>query len=154
MAKDSTIKNIRDLMLCNKEVKSLTENSLQVAELNHILASALPAKLSQFCTVASYRNGSLILQAQTGSAATQLKFMQPQIFAKLKKSSKFRALQEICIRIAAQQPKLDRHYKREAPTVSTQNRDLIRQTANGLTDQDLAASMRKLATTLENYGKK
>ena len=140
-------------MLCNQEVKSLTENSLQVAELNHILASALPQKLAQFCTVTSYRNGSLTLQAQTSSAATQLKFMQPQIFAKLKKSSKFRALQEISIRIAAQQPKLDRHYTREAPIVSTQSRELIRQTANSLSDQDLAASMRKLANTLENYGK-
>ena len=140
-------------MLCNQEVKSLTENSLQVAELNHILASALPEKLAQFCTVASYRNGSLTLQAQTGSAATQLKFMQPQISAKLKKFSKFSALQEISIRIAAQQPKLDRHYKRETPAVSTQSRELIRQTANNLADQELAASMRKLANTLENYGK-
>ncbi|MEE2729211.1 MAG: DciA family protein [Pseudomonadota bacterium] len=153
MAQDSTIKNIRDLMLCNQEVKSLTENSLQIAELNHILATALPAKLAQFCSIGSYRNGALILEARTGSAATQLKFMQPQIFGKLKKSSKFRALQNINIRIAAPQPKLDRHYIRRAPVVSAQNRTLIRQTADTLSDQNLASSMRKLADTLENYGK-
>ena len=141
-------------MLCNKEVKSLTENSLQVAELNHILVSALPTKLAQFCSIASYRNGSLVLLAQTGSAATQLKFMQPQIFSKLRKSNKFRALQEINIKIQGTQPKLDRHYKRAAPTVSEQNRALIRQTADALTDEPLADSMRKLADTLRNYGKK
>ena len=141
-------------MLCNQEVKSLTENSLKVAELNHILMSALPAKLAKFCSVASYRNGCLVLETQTGSAATQLRFMQPQIFAKLKKSSKFRALQEVAIRVSPQQQQLDRRYTRQPPSVSEQNRTLIRQTADAIPDQGLAASMRKLADTLENYGKK
>ena len=153
MAQDITIKNIRDLMLCNQEVKSLTENSLQVAELNHILASSLPSKLAQYCQVASYRNGALTLETSTGSAATQLKFIQPQIFAKLKKSSKFRALQKITIRIAALQPKLDRHYTRRVPSVSEQNCSLIRQTADTIEDNQLADSMRNLAKTLGNYGK-
>lgn len=141
-------------MLCNKEVKSLTENSIQLVELNDILASTLPAKLSQFCKVASYRNGALILETATGSAATQLKFMLPKIQAGLKKSSKFRALQNITIRIASQQSRLDRHYKRTAPTVSDHNKALLRQTAESLQDKDLASSMQKLADTLENYGKK
>lgn len=141
-------------MLCNQEVKSLTENSIQLVELNHILASALPAKLSQFCKVANYRNGALILETSTGSAATQLKFMQPKIHADLKKSSKFRALQSISIRIAAQQQTLDRHYKRSVPPVSERNQGLIRQTADSLSDGGLASSMRNLADTLENYGKK
>ncbi|AUM14099.1 hypothetical protein Kalk_17455 [Ketobacter alkanivorans] len=154
MAQDTNIKNIRDLMLCNKEVKSLTENSIQLVELNHILASALPAKLAQFCRVANYRNGALILETSSGSSATQLKFMQPKIHALLKKSSKFRALQSISIRIAAPQQKLDRHYKRSASPVSEHNQTLIRQTADTLNDGDLASSMRKLADTLENYGKK
>ncbi|HAG95349.1 MAG: hypothetical protein CMK83_14160 [Pseudomonadales bacterium] len=152
MAQDGTIKNIRDLMLCNKEVKSLTENSLQVAELNHILATSLPSKLAQFCKVASYRNGALHLETRTGAAATQLRFMQPQIFSKLKKSSKFRALQSINIRIAAAPAQLDRHYKRSLPTVSRQNCLLIRQTADTIADHQLADSMRNLADTLKNRG--
>lgn len=140
-------------MLCNQEVKSLTENSRQLSELNHILQNCLPEKLAQYCQIRNYRNGSLTLETSTGSAATQLRFMQPQIHSKLKKSSKFRALQSINIKIASPQKTLDRRYKRQLPAVSSQNQNLIRQTADELSDEGLAASMRNLADTLKNYGK-
>lgn len=141
-------------MLCNKDVRSITQNTIQVAELNRILDASIPPKLAQFCAVTSYRNGVLTLETSTGSAATQLKFIEPKLLTKLKQTQQFQALMEIKIRMGSTQPsKLDRHYTRPAPEVSEHSRSLIRQTADIITDQPLAASLHKLADTLENYGK-
>jgi len=141
-------------MLRNKEVKTLSEQSLQTRELSHTLKSVLSPKIAQYCMLNSYRNGVLTLDTTTGSVATQLKFMQPQIMARMKHTREFQALQEIRIRNGAPPPKLDRQYTRPAPHVSEQNRSLIRQTADTIDDQPLAASLRKLADTLDDYGKK
>lgn len=141
-------------MLCNKEVKQLTENARNLDELNHILEQFMPEKLVQFCHLKSYVNGALTLEAISGAAATQLRFLQPQLASKLKTHPKFSALQSINVKVASQKPKLERGYTRQANPVSEQNREMIRDTADTLHDPDLASSMRKLADTLENYGKK
>ena len=152
MTQDTTIKNIRDLMLCNQEVKSLTENATQLIELDKLFRAVLPPKLARYCRVGNYRNGQLLLETQSASAATQLKFLLPQIRGKLKKSSKFRALQDIKLRVAQPEPKLDRHYRRPAPPVSRHSQQLIRQTAENLSDRELASAMRRLADTLGKSG--
>ena len=140
-------------MRYNKDVNSLAENASQLLELNHILQAALPTRLASFCTLRSYRNGSMVLEATTGSAATQLRFLQPQLITKLKKSTHFRALQSLVIKVAEQPAKLDRQYTRNIPPVSPENRQIIRDTAAGIDDEALSASMINLADTLEKYGK-
>ncbi len=140
-------------MLCNKEVKQLTENVRQLHELNHILEQYMPSLLSQYCQLKSYSYGNLTMEASSGAAATQLRFLQPQLIAKLRNHPKFSGLQKISVKVASQQPKLDRQYTRQVEPVSQQNRTLIRDTASTINDDSLASSMRNLADTLDNYGK-
>ncbi len=137
----------------NKDVMSLTENASQLLELNHIFKQMLPDKLANFCQIRSYRNGSMVLETSTGSAATQLRFMQPQLLTKLKKSTQFSAVQTITIKIAEQPIKMDRGYTRATNPVSLENRQAIREAAASITDDALAESMNRLADTLEKYGK-
>ena len=140
-------------MLCNQEVKQLTENARQIHELNLIFEQFVPNMLAQFCKIRHYMNGSLTLEASSGAAATQLRFLQPQLISKLKTQPKFSGLHTITVKVAGPKAQLDRHYKRKAIAVSQQNQELIRDTASTINDDDLASSMRKLADTLNNYGK-
>ncbi len=150
---DVIIKNIRDLLLYNKKVTSMTQDRAKSHEQNLILQENLPKTLSQFCQLIQYQNGILIIRANSGSAATQLRFLQQKLKSRLKKHSQFSALNTIKIKVADQPLKLDRAYTRSVKAVSERNRNLLRETANNLVDQDLASSMHKLANTLENYGR-
>lgn len=140
-------------MLCNKEVRSITTNSHQLLELNHIIQGLLPSMLAQYCEIQSYNNGQLLLETSSASASTQLRFILPRLREKLKNNSQFSALQSINIKVKTIAPKLDRHYSRSTKPVSNKNLDLLRQTASSLSDPDLASSMNRLAETLDRNKK-
>lgn len=141
-------------MLCNKDVKQLTAYAHQLHELNHILQNFMPSMLIQYCKIKQYEYGNLKLEASSGSAATQLRFLQPQLMQKLKSHPKFSALQNISVVVSKPTQTLDRHYSRAVDAPSKQNCNLIRQTASSIEDDGLSAAMANLAKTLENYGKK
>ena len=134
-------------------MKSLTEKSRKSDELQRALYQVLPSLLADYCQVRSYDQGVLTLSASTGSAATQLRFVTQQILPKLKKIHIFKELEKIQIRVQAPDPVLHTHQVRHLPPVSRSNCQLIRETANSISDQGLADSLQKLATTLSKDGK-
>ncbi len=150
---ESNIKNIRDLISGVKEVKYLADKSHKSDSLQRILQQVLPSLLADYCRVRSFEQGLLTLDAATGSAATQLRFVTQQILPKLKKHSIFRDLEKIQIRIQAPEPDLKAHKTRYLPAASRANCQLIQDTANNIQDIELADSLRKLATTLSKNGK-
>lgn len=150
---DVIIKQIRDLLLYNKKFRTLLGDSKQQQQYDLIFKQYLPPALQAYCHLNRYGNGQLAINASTGSAATQLRFLQHRLKAQLKKHQQFRALQTITIKVSGQAPKLDRAYHRPMKTISQRNRTLLRETANNLADHDLASAMRNLADTIENYGK-
>lgn len=109
--------------------------------------------LADYCQVRSYERGVLTLSAATGAAATQLRFLAPQILPKLRKYKYFNELEKISIRIQAASPVLHQHKTRDVEPVSQANRQLLKETADSLSDPQLAESLRRLAMTLGNYGK-
>lgn len=152
---DHNIKNIRDLMLCNREVKQLTEQARHLHDLNHILHNFMPSMLIQFCKIKHYEYGNLKLEAATGSAAAQLRFLQPQLFNKLKSHPKFSALQTLSITVGSPTAQdLSRRYVKTAPPASEDNCALLHETASAITDKGLAEAMENLANTLANRNKK
>ena len=148
------IKNVRDLIVCTREVKSLTEKTRKLDELQRALHQLLPSMLADYCQIRSYERGILSLQAETGSAATQLRFIQHQIFPKLKKMSAFKDLERITIRVQSAETLAKRYSARQANPVSPANCQAIRDTAEAVSDPGLAESLRRLAVTLGKYGKK
>lgn len=142
-------------MLCNREVKRLTEQAQQLHELNHILHNFMPSMLIQFCKIKHYEYGNLKLEATTGSAAAQLRFLQPQLFQKLKTHPKFSALQNISITVgspAAQD--LSRRYVKNASSASEENCSLLHETASAIEDKGLSEAMENLANTLGRRNEK
>lgn len=150
---ETNIKNIRDLILHIQEVKSLTQKSRQTDELQALLCRLLPAMLADYCQVRSYEQGVLTLNAATGAAATQLRFLAPQLLQKLKKHNNFSRLEKISVRIQTTSPILRQHKTRDVKPVSRANCQLLKETADSLSDPQLAESLRQLAMTLDNYGK-
>src|SRR5690606_23816750 len=101
MASETNIKSVRDLMLRSQEVKSLTEKSRQLKDLERSLHHCLPSMLADYCQIRSYQNSVLCLDAASGSAATQLRFIQHQLLPRLKKLNVFKDLERITIRVQA-----------------------------------------------------
>lgn len=150
---ETNIKNIRDLISRAREVKSLTEKSRKTDELQRAVQYLLPSMLADYCQVQSFERGVLTLNAATGSAATQLRFVAQQIIPKLQKNPIFKDLEKIQIRIQAPEPVLRTHQVRKVPAVSSTNCQLIRETAESVSDKGLAESLQKLAITLSKNGK-
>lgn len=153
MKPETNIKNVTDLMRQCQEVKSLTEKARQSDELQRALQRLLPSMLADYCQVRSFEQGVLALNAASGSAATQLRFLTPQILPKLQKMSIFQGLTSITIRTQAPEARDSRHQVRKTPPVSDANRKLLSDTADGISDPGLAESLRRLAMTLGKNGK-
>lgn len=124
--------------------------------MQHALQRLLPSMLADYCQIRSFQQGVLALNASTGAAATQLRFVAQQLLPKLQKLNTFNGLEKITIRVQAPEsvqvkpsPVL-----RTRPPVSASNRDLILDTANNIHDQELAAALRQLASTLSKNGRK
>lgn len=150
---ETNIKNVRDLILRTREVKSLTEKSRQTDELQRAVQRLLPSMLADYCQVRSYERGVLALNASTGSAATQLRFLAQQILPRLRKITLFKDLEKITIRVQTAEPLQLRHQTRAVEPISQANQQLIRDTADSISDPNLADSLRRLAMTLGKYGK-
>lgn len=136
-----------------QEVKSLTEKARTSDEMQQALQRLLPSMLADYCQVRSFEQGVLGLNAASGSAATQLRFLAQQLLPKLQKISIFKELKSITVRTQAPVALNLRHQVRNRPPVSGANRQLLRDTADSINDAALAESLRRLAMTLDRNGK-
>lgn len=149
---DHNIKRVRDLLVRARTLKQLTRESQQLEQLNKRFLSRLPSMLAQYCRLKEYRNGHLVVRAYSATVATQLRFTTPQILEQLRKIPEFSAIQRLDIQVgtpqpqASQQPKRPARKQRAASATATA---MLRDTANSLEADDLAASLRKLARTLD-----
>ena len=153
MVAETNIKNVRDLISRNQEVKHLTEIARQSDELQRVVVRLLPSMLADYCQVRSFERGVLTLGASTGSAATQLRFLAQQMLPKLQKTGVFRGLESIVIKVQGTGPIRPGHKIRATPPVSQANCRLLQETADGISDTNLADSIRRLAVTLGKNGK-
>lgn len=148
MHDDSRAKNIRQLLTSNQKVKSLSSQALKTRDLRRAVCGLLPSMLADYCQVRSFENGTLTLNAATGAAATQLRFVVQQLLPKLKNLPAFNGLEKIVVRVQASENKEPRVRRRIIPPVSQHNCELIRDAAHSLEDTELAKSLLRLADTL------
>lgn len=154
MVAETNIKNVRELIFHSREVKHLTEFAQKTDELQRVLVRLLPSMLADYCQVRSFERGVLTLDAATGSAATQLRFLAQQLVPKLQKSPVFNSLERITIKVQAAPASVGPSHKvRTVPPVSRANRELLLETADGISDPELADALRRLAVTLGKNGK-
>ena len=160
MGRENNTKSVKDLLLKAQRLKRMSTRANQLAQFNIAFLSKLPSMLSQYCQVCDYQNGVLTVETTSNAVATQLRFTAPQLLGKLRQQHPFQRLSALEIRVAAPQVIKQKRRLRPNSSVSTTNREMIRETAQHIaTDestasQRLAASLTKLATTLDKLGKK
>lgn len=154
MVAETNIKNVQELISRSREVKHLTEVARKTDELQKAVVRLLPSMLADYCQVRSFERGVLTLDAATGSAATQLRFLAQQMLPRLQKTYVFKGLERITIKVQSTRTTIARGHKvRTAPPVSQANRELLLETAEGVSDPNLADALRRLAITLGKDGK-
>lgn len=160
MGRENNTKSVKDLLFRAQRLTRLANRSTQLNQFNKAFLTKLPTMLSQYCQVLDYQNGVLHVEVSSNAVATQLRFTKPQLLAKLRQSHPYQRLTDIDIKIAAPaKPEAKRQKRRPNSDVSTANRQLIRDTADYIGNdhsnesQNLAESMKKLATTLDKLGK-
>ena len=149
MGRKNNTKSVQDLISRARNLRHLASESRQLDSLNRLFLSRLPSMLSNFCQVLSYHNGKLVIETQSNAAASQLRFITPNLVQQLKKTKEFAALQNLEFKVAP--TKVARKPQAPIPKpfhVSSHNRQLLEQTADSVTSVELADSLRKLAKTL------
>lgn len=60
-------------------INSLMPQAKRLLELRQILSAALPGELPQYCTVANWRQGRLVIFAQNNAVAAKLTLLRPTL---------------------------------------------------------------------------
>ena len=160
MGRENNTKSVKDLLFRAQRLNRLANRSNQLSQFNRAFLSKLPSMLGQYCHICDYQEGKLHVETTSNAVATQLRFTKPQLIAKLRQAPPFQRLTDIEIKVSAPEPKKQKRKLRPHSDVSTVNRQMIRDTADFIasdtneSSQRLAASMKKLASTLDNLDKK
>lgn len=127
----------------NRHLLKLITHAKGLSELNHAMEKYLPGPLKDYCRVANYRSGLLILQTDSATWATQLKFHIPELLTKLRQEHAFHKLMNIkCIIEPPQKQKVS---EEKSPTLSPHAASLLKETAAHIQDEKLAAALERLA---------
>ncbi|PIE40601.1 MAG: hypothetical protein CSA49_07635 [Gammaproteobacteria bacterium] len=160
MGRENNIKSVKDLLLHTQRLNRLANRSGQINQFNRIFQSKLPTMLNQYCQVLDYQNGVLHVETTSNAVATQLRFTKPQLLNKLHQGNPFQRLTDIKITVNSPKKRYGKRTAKAHSNVSPTNRQLIRNTANFIAEDNsdasksLAKSMQKLATTLDKLDKK
>lgn len=124
-------------------LQQLQYQAQQSDRLTDILHEVIPFSMHEHCRVGILKEKVLVIIAQSPAWATRLRYLTPQIIQHLKKSKHF-GISKIQVKIRPQ------HQERSQPTrkanvLSKENADLLRKTANGIQDTELAQAFIRLS---------
>lgn len=130
-----------------KILASLYKNLERLQTLNQLVAQYLEKNLSAHCRAASIEKQSLIMIADNGNWATQLRFQVPDLLENLRKHPELCALKSIIcktrpnIHLEKPQKKSPRYMKKISPLISQQ----ITAIAEKVPDEKLKKILKRIA---------
>lgn len=133
--------------LINKQTGTLQrslEHSLRLKQLDYGIKSLLPEGLASHCRIANVRKNVLIMQADSTSWATRLRYQSAEIVKQLTQYDALKGIKSIRVTVAPakKQRKMER---RKARPISEQNAAILSSTAEALDNHELADALRRLA---------
>lgn len=126
-----------------KPLKALFGEARRLDRLQQLVDSQLQPAAREFCRVASWREGTLLLIVTDGHWATRLRYQQRRLQRQLQCMDEFNGLSRIQFKV--QPPETPRHKPGPAPELSARAADNIQETARGITDPKLRAALERLA---------
>ena len=142
---------------CEKSLSSLLSNANHslatmqakvkfLQQLNLIWQQRVEMNLAQHTRVANYRENTLIIEADSPVWTTRLRFLIPDLINQLTKHFEFRHLKKIDWYIRpTEEKKLDTKISKAKLKLTEQNADIIKQTAQTITNTYLQQALRDLA---------
>ncbi|MBA1280346.1 MULTISPECIES: DciA family protein [Pseudomonadaceae] len=127
-----------------KPLKALFGEARRLDHLQRLVESQLQPAAREYCRVASWREGTLLLIVTDGHWATRLRYQQRRLQRQLQGMNEFTGLNRIQFKV--QPPEAPRYKPGPAPELSASAADNIQQTAQGITDPRLKAALERLAS--------
>lgn len=155
MAIDPGTKSVRDLIARLGPVKPLAEASARLSRADKAVKALLPSLLADYCSVRQLTKQELTLEAYTQSVAGILRLQATGLLDKLRRLDDFRNVERVTVRVGTlPQPAAPIATPAKPNPISQENLDLMRETANSLSSQELATALQRLAKTLERHKSK
>jgi len=155
MTSEIKTKRLKDILARVGSVKSLTDASVRLANIDRLFKSALPSLLADYCQVKSCSTRELTIEAYSQAVATHLRFSSPKLLEKLQKHKELGKLEIITIRVGTVPQKPGLNTPTQKPnSVSKENCDLLQATAKSIGSNDLRAALERLAITLDRHRNK
>jgi hypothetical protein len=127
-----------------KPLKALFGEARRLDRLQQLVESQLQPAARDYCRVASWREGTLLLIVTDGHWATRLRYQQRRLQRQLQAMDEFRDLNRIQFKV--QPPETARYKPGPAPELSIRAADNINETAQGISDPKLKAALERLAS--------
>jgi hypothetical protein len=149
----ATFKHFNDILHEPKsELKHLLAKLSHLQGINQSLKAILKQNcatenLALHCAVSTIEEGILILHADTGNWASNLRFHSSALLQQLRRQAEYAGLKSIKI-IVKPEPFLSQKKPAQKPTLAPQDVTLIQQLADSIKDPDLKKSLEKLAKNI------
>jgi len=133
----------------NPTLQNLLQKSLQLTQLTHSLHTLLDPNLALHCKVANLRDHTLILAVESAAWATQLRYQIPTLQKKLATTVEFKQVQKIEWFIQ-QPPTFTAPQQKRLLTLTTENAQLLQDTAESIAASSLKESLMRLAKNISS----
>ena len=127
-----------------KPLKALFGEAKRLDRLQQLVDGQLQPAAREFCRVASWREGLLLLIVTDSHWATRLRYQQRRLQRQLLCLEEFSGLSRIQFKV--QPPETPRHKPGPPPALSARAADNIQETARGIKDPKLRAALERLAS--------
>lgn len=131
------------------DLSKLMRRAQALNRLNETINGMLPPNLQGRCSVANLRNKQLIIHAESATWATLLRYEQGNILAQLHNDSKYHVIESIKVKIAPAEQVSEVFYRRPQRP-GTQSHQAICELAETIEDEDLSASISRLAKSIND----
>lgn len=131
-----------------KSLTGIFKNLARLRELNQLFEQNIDKSLAAHCSVVNILNGSLIIIADNGSWATQLRFHIPDLLEKFRRSPLLHGLKSITCKTRPDFKLENSAKKRKRPEmkkISRKTAEEILRDAETIQDQKLQQVLRRIA---------
>lgn len=137
------MKRLQQFIRRGDQVERLKLQGAALESATRIVRDTLPAALRAHVVGCALKPDALIVFVDQSEWATHFRFLEAEILTAFVKHPEFRVNRVQC-RVLPKQP--ERDSSREIPPMSDKTRDLLEQTADSISDNQLANALRRLAS--------
>ena len=136
----------------HSRLAKLNDKVNHLHSLNQYLSNILDPTIAKYCQVANFESNILTIMVDSSSRATRIRYMIPDLIAKLKKHPPFHQLKSInCIIQLQNHPETIK--KKKTLTLSEENKQLLQETAKSIKSKKLQKSLRQIVKSSERNTK-